>query len=399
MKKILSLVILLSCLAIQTSTAQYETVLLNYEKSYFGENQPLPADKYFIINGTIRSDVQYVEVSLFSPKGNDDRSPLFHNFWKRRFNNTDQVFNLPVNYKLKEGKDYDILLNFYRTISSKERSNLTFNIFETLDAYVDQSFNFSNKKLKLLKNNKQIISDMNNIVNRGMSLYRSKTLATFPGFSDMVKLKLEQIDGIKLKKAGKAMDMGSDGAGAGTPGLDMRSKLIAELKNILHKETLPYLNAEIYVLLDDKFIDNYPTEVVRDAYFLAPHFGYGGVAFNSNPDDFSYGSNMYAGLSIPLAKRSKNAFLSNTSISFGAFLGNFKEDGNKISGPLFGVPTYVSLGYRPFGFFRVQAGVAFLEDATIGGNNIPGFDNKVEVRPFIGVSAELNVWFNLNKNN
>lgn len=382
-------------LAINFSTAQYETVLLNYEKSYFGENQPLPADKYFIINGTIRPDVQYVEISIFSPTGKDDRDPLMSNFWKREFNNTSPVFNLPVNYKLKEGKDYDILINFYRTISSKERAKLSLNIFQTLDAYVDQSFNFSNKKLKLLRNNKQTINDMNQIVKRGMSLYRSRTLATFPGFSDMVKLKLEQIEGIKLKKAEKVAMTGDSTTTAGS---GMRTQLINELKAILHQEAAPYLNAEIYVLLDDKFIDNYPTETVRDAYFLAPHFGYGGVAYNvSSTDDFSYGSNMYVGLSVPLAKRSKNTFLSNTSISFGAFLGNFEDDNdNEISGPLFKVPTYVSLGYRPFGFFRIQAGAAFLEN--VSGNPISGFDNKVEVRPFIGVSAELNVWFNLNKN-
>lgn len=378
-------------LAINSSIAQYETVLLNYEKSYFGENQPLPADKYFIVNGTIRPDVHYVEINIFSPKGKDNRAPLLTNFWKRDFNNTAPVFNLPVNYKLQEGKDYDILFNFYRTITSKERAKLSFNIFQTLDAYVDQSFNFSNKKLKLLRNNKQTINDLNQIVERGMSLYRSRTLATFPGFSDMVKLKLEQIEGIKLKKA-EIVAMANDSTGSAGSG--MRGQLIQELKQILHQEAAPYLNAEIYVLLDDKFIDNYPTESVRNAYFLAPHFGYGGVVYNASSDEFNYGSNMYAGLSVPLAKRSKNAFLSNTSISFGAFLGNFKDDnGNKISGPLFKVPTYVSLGYRPFGFFRIQAGAAFLENTS--GAVISGFDKKVEVRPFIGISAELNVWFNM----
>ncbi len=392
--RIIALLLPLLIIFINNVQAQYETVLLNYEKSYFGENQPLPAEKYFIINGTIRPDVHYVEIQLFSAKGKADRKPLETNFWKRDFNNSTPAFNLPVNYKLKEGKDYDILLNFFRTITEKERAKLTRDIFGTLDAYVDQSFNMSNKKLKLLRNNRQVINDMNEIVERGMSLYRSRTLATFPGFSDMVKLKLEQIEGIKLKKAEK-MEMETDTTGAR---MNLRSKLIKELKYILHKESAPYLNAEIYVLLDDKYIDNYPTETIRNAYYLAPHFGYGGVAFNTNPDEFSYDSDMYVGLSVPLAKRSKNKFLSNTSISFGAFISNFEDgDGNKISGPLFKIPTYVSLGYRPFGFFRIQAGVAFLEDASTAGT-VSGFEDKVEIRPFVGISAELNVWFNLSNN-
>ncbi len=392
--RIISLTITFVILAFNLIQAQYETVLLNYEKSYFGENQPLPAEKYFIINGTIRPDVHYVEIKLFSAKGKEKRKPLAQNFWKRDFNNSAPVFNLPVNYKLKEGKDYDILLNFFRTITEKERAKLTRGIYGTLDAYVDQSFNLNAaKKLKLLQNNRQVINDMNEIVNRGMSLYRSRTLATFPGFSDMVKLKLEQIEGVKLKKADKISEDSGSTEYSGT-----REKLIQELKYILHKEASPYLNSEIYVLLDDKYIDNYPTEQIRNAYYLAPHFGYGGVAFNTKAEEFSYDSEMYVGLSVPLAKRSKNKFLSNTSVSFGAFLSNFRdEDDNKISGPLFKIPTYVSLGYRPFGFFRIQAGVAFLEDASTAGT-VSGFENKVEVRPFVGISAELNVWFNLSNN-
>ncbi len=390
--RIISLIITFIICSIVSMNAQYETVLLNYEKSYFGENQPLPAEKYFIINGTIRPDVNYVEIQLFNAKGKDNRKALIKNFWKRDFNNSAPAFNLPVNYKLKEGKDYDILINFFRTITEKERASLSRDIYGTLDAYVDQSFNFSNKKMKLLQNDRQVINDLNEIVERGMSLYRSRTQATFPGYSDMVKLKLEQIQGVKLKKAEK-MEMDTDSSGAR---MGLRSKLIKELKFILHKEAAPYLNAEIYVLLDDKYIDNYPTETIRDAYFLAPHFGYGGVAFNTNPDEFDYDSKMYVGLSVPLAKRSKNKFLSNTSISFGAFLSNFEDqDGNKISGPLFNIPTYVSLGYRPFGFFRVQAGVAFLEDDSDAGT---AFKEKVAIRPFVGISAELNVWFNLNNN-
>ncbi len=393
--RIFTLFILLCMCAITSLDAQYETVLLNYKKSYFGENQPLPADKYFIVHGGIRTDVQYVELEIYSPKGKDDRSPLFTNFWKREFNNTEAAFNLPVNYKLREGKDYDYLFRFYRTISSRERANLTLNIFQTLDAYVDQSFSYSDKKMKLMRNNRQTINDLNQIVDRGMSLYRSRTLSTFPGYSDMVKLKLEQIEGIKLKKAEK-MEITSDTLGSR---MTMRTQLIDELKAILHSEVVPYLNAELYVLLDDKFIDNYPTEKVRDAYYLAPHFGYGGVAISTKADEFTYGSNMFAGLSVPLSKKSKNAFLSNSSISFGAFLGNFNDDnGNTISGPLFKVPTYVSYGYRPFSFFRIQAGAAFLENTTPGGGNIPGFDKKVEVRPFVGIAAELNVWFNMKKN-
>lgn len=392
MKKLLFTLVAAIC-SIVFAQAQYETVVLNYEKSYFGENQPLPAEKYFMLNGVVGVDIHFVEVKIYEAKGKEGRDPLFDTFWKKDKTNNSPSFNIPINYKLKEGKPYDILFNFYRPVTEKERAKLADNVYNTLGAYIDQSFEVSNKRMRLIRNERQMINDMNNIVDRGMSLYRNRTQVKFESFSDMVKLKIKQIEGVKLRKAEK-LGMGGDDDKAR---LTYRNEIIEDLKTLARNEVAQYMNGDLYVLSDDKFIDNYQTEKVKEAYYLAPHIGYGGVIFNTEAEDFNYGSGVYAGLSFPLAKQSKSAFLSRTSVNIGAFLKNLEDvDGKEVSGPVFKVPVYASLGYRPFAFFRIQAGATFLEDVSTAGD-ISGFENRVEIRPFIGISAEFNIWFNFGK--
>ena len=101
---------------------------------------------------------------------------------------------------------------------------------------------------------------------------------------------------------------------------------------------------------------------------------------------------MYVGISFPLSRNENRRFWYNSSLSLGAFLGDLEDEGGReISGPFVGVPTYAAYGYRLVSFLRLQAGAVFLESDDA----VPGFDSDFEVRPFVGLSAELNVWFNL----
>ena len=71
--------------------------------------------------------------------------------------------------------------------------------------------------------------------------------------------------------------------------------------------------------------------------------------------------------------------------------GCYKND-NIVTGPIFGRPYNVGLGYRAFQFIRINAGAAFLETKKDGFN----IDLKeIRVQPFIGVSAEVNLWMGL----
>ncbi len=372
---------------------QYQTVLLNYEKSSFGENEPLPAHKYFMLSGVVSQNIPMVEIKIYSSKGKEDRDPIFETEWKRDYANNSPGFNIPINYKLREGKAYDILVNFYREVTERELAKLQNDLFKSLDGYVDQSFTASKRKMKLVKNYRQVMNDLNSIVLDGMSLYKNRTQIRFVGFSDLVKFKLKNIQDTKLRK-GKKLGLGTDSTSAR---LSYRDQLIQNLKDQMHHELQQYLNGEVYVLADDKFIDDYPTENLKD--FVALNVGYGAALMNDDPDNFNYAAAPYLGISFPFGKEGiSSKFWSRTSVSIGAMLQSTIEDtnGDEVTGPIFKVPVYAGLGYRVYRFIRLNAGVTFLEDPSTAGT-ISGLENRVEIKPFVGLSAEFNFWIELAK--
>jgi hypothetical protein len=78
-------------------------------------------------------------------------------------------------------------------------------------------------------------------------------------------------------------------------------------------------------------------------------------------------------------------------------LNNFeREDGSELSGPLFGRPYFVGLGYRLFRFVRLNAGMTLLEERTPnagGGLEVEG----IQLQPFVGLSAEINISLGLKE--
>ena len=361
--------------------AQYKTLVLNYEKSCFGENEPLPTGKNFIITGTVNSNIAYVSVDIFSKKGMEKGDPIYTTFWKRDLNSKSLNFNIPINFKLRESKDYDVLIQYYRQTSEAERGKLYKDITATLDAYTDQAFKISDTELGLVNSKKQTLNDLNKVVVTGLSKYRTRTMLNFESFSDVVKLKLKQLEGLKLSKGvGKGSDRNAR--------LAFKTKMMTELKTMLHTEIEQYISSDLSIMVDDKYIDDYPTESTQN--YLPINIGYGGAMLNTDFNNFNYAAAPYIGLSVPFGKEGgRSAFWSKTSLSVGAFLMNMKDqNGVEYTGPIFKIPVYASLGYRAYRFIRINAGATFLENTGTG---------SLEIAPFVGISAEFNVAVKLAK--
>lgn len=395
MKKILILLALFSPVFSFLSKAQeYETVVLNYEKSYFGENKALPAEKYFIITAPVSQNIPYIEVEIYDGNHKKAAKPNYTATWKRMDGMTVPTFNIPINYRLRQNNDYDIYFKFYRPLIDDERAQLKTDLYNALDAYIDGTFQMQRKGLKLTRNTKQIISDLDKIVTKGISYNRSRIMGGFTGFSDLIKVKIKQIDDAKTKSF---MLFKKEDESKNEVRSNFRDQLLGELKTLVHSEVEQYLNTDLYLLADDKLVAKYPTEKTKS--IISANIGYGGVMFNTDfKSDFNYGSNLYAGLSFPLGRQSMSPFWNKTSLSIGAFIGNLKDrNKQELSGPIFKVPTYIALGYRPLRFIRINAGAAFLENPSTAGGSIQGLENRVNIRPFIGVSAELQFWMDFAK--
>lgn len=379
-------VLIIAAFISSTANAQYSTLVLNYEKSCFGENEPLPARKNFVITGVANPNIPYVEVAIFEDKHKEEDAPVYATFWKRDLNSNSPKFTVPINQHLREGKSYDVLIKYYRVATEGEQTVLKSNLYKTLDAYVDQSYKLSNSKIDFEKSSKKTVADLNEIVTIGMSQYRHRTSFAFTTFSDVVTMKIDQIESQSLKNISEAN--AANGKDAGTRVL-FRDRLMKELKEMLHTEVSQYLNRELYIMVDDKLIDDYPTEEIQNS--LPVNIGYGGALLNTDFDAFNYAAAPYLGLSFPFGKEgSQSKFLQRSSLSFGVLLDQslFDTDNVGYTGPIFNVPVYGALGYRAFRFIRVNAGVTVLEDVTT---------SNIQVYPFVGISAELNLSLSLAK--
>lgn len=387
MKKLLLIPILFLC---HIAQAQNQTVVFNYERSYFNDGQPLPAAKNFTITGTVSDQISMVEVLIYSDRLGSTRAPLYQSLWKKNPSDNAQNFFLPVNMPLRS-TGYDLVINYYRLMNENEIQNIKNDLYAALDAYLDQSLLYK-QDLRLFTKTQESIDDLNSIVNSATAYYKNNTHIKFQGFSDIIRGKIKSIKSVK-KKTAKVMypDLRRDQAL-----LQYQKDQVDGLKELVHHETSYLLNMNLSVLADSKYVDNYPVENTKN--ILTLHGGYGGVYLDGKIDNLSYGSGFRAGMTFPLGEKAyANKFWSNSAIVAGFFLTNFKKaDGVVVSGPIFKRPTYVGLGYKAFNFVRISGGATFIENKETAG----GFSNlgsKVSIRPFIGIQADLNFWLDLAK--
>ena len=80
----------------------------------------------------------------------------------------------------------------------------------------------------------------------------------------------------------------------------------------------------------------------------------------------------------------------------GVFVLNFKDkDDVAIKGPIIQRPFYVAFGYKFFRFLRFNAGAVVLEKESVDDQFVN--TDKIFIRPFVGLSLELNFWADFAK--
>jgi hypothetical protein len=391
MKKIITLV--LSLLFISNAIfAQYKGVTFDYEKVVFGENQPLPAEAHIMLQGIVKPEIGLVELDILEPKGKKSRLPLYSNKWKRSKDNIKNIFLLPINFKLRGSSEYDINIKYYAAISQAEQDTLTSILNTYMFTYLEQVIIVNRNTLSLQQNERQIMRSLNGIIYKGLSMFRNRTDTDFEGFSDLIKFKLKQISNASLSK-GKALFQGEE---TGDAKVAYREKLLSELRGMIRSELRQYMNLEWFKMIDNKYIDNYSTE--KSKRTIAIQAGFGGAYLSGTTNNLAIGASPFVGFAFPLSKRStQSKVLNNLSIIFGVFLLDFKGTNNiVVSGPLFKRPTYVGLSYKIFRFVHFNAGATFLEDSATAGQ-LSGIEKRVYIRPFIGVSAQVDLWVDFSK--
>jgi hypothetical protein len=381
---------LFTCLLFLISTsnfAQFTTVNYDYERNWFNEGQPLPAEKSMVFKGMIPAEAEIVELSILSSKRSDE---LYKATWIKT---NDNELSLLVPFKLRAANEYDFKINFFNILSEEDHQDLIIKLNTILTTYIEVNLT-GDKSIKFIKKNKKILKEINEILTNELKSYRTKSMDWNPAFSELVTLKLEQLEKADLDKTYEKGDTAVTKTAVRNA---TREKLFNELIIQLEQEVAHILDAELFVLDNSRFVDNYITETKQNN--LAINVGYGGVYLSGNWDDFTYGSSPYIGMSVPLGNSILGSkFLSNTSVTLGVFLNNFKDEkGNKVSGFIINRPIYAGLNHKLFKFIRVNAGATFLEGLNV--SDIPGIEptKNVMIRPYLGLSARVDLSIGLGK--
>ena len=372
---------------------QYQTVNYQYEKNWFNENQPLPAENYWMLNGDVPEGTEMVEMVIYR-SANFDREPLFVTDWQRVKEKPTTTYSMPINYKLQGNAKYSFHINYYKSVSPDEKKALSEEIFKSLDAYINQQVVVSRNSVELRKHPKLIMEDLEQLVDQATNLYRSKTSQDFDGFSNLILDKIYQIDELQLRKAKFSLIKKEEETDQEIQ-IKFFNQQLEELKIICHYEVKQFLNTEMFVLTDIRKVVDYPTEKTKS--IIPINAGYAVVYLDGDLDDLQYDAQPFIGLSFPLGKKALSSkFWSNSSISSGVFINDLDfGNGEEYTGPLINRPFYLGLGYKTLYFLRLNAGATFLQAKNHGGNTLSL--NSVKVQPYIGIGIEINLWLGLEK--
>jgi hypothetical protein len=294
-----------------------------------------------------------------------------------------------MNYKLRGGDEYDLYVSYYRKVSAKELMNFRNELFSSLNAYIDQNTEFNKKHIELFKNGRSMVEDMNSIVSSAFTYYENTTGVEFQGFSDLV---LDKINLISKSNQNKFLGRKS----SQSQNLELKQEELNELKIRVHSEVIGLFNENLAIMADTKIIDNYPVEKTRSP--LVIHGGYGAVFLDDEVTNENMAGAPIIGLTIPLGNKAfSSRFWSNSAILAGVYFNNFDgKSGIEITGPVIKRPFYVGYGYKVYRFIRLSAGVTVLENSTAN-STISDISENIYFRPFIGISADLNLLIDLAK--
>lgn len=372
------------------SSAQVRNVTYDSQKNTFDNDYNLPSEERFTISGYIDSSVALVELEIYQgTKKNGEPNSYYKTSWMRDPSDKGNQFYLSVKQGLRQNDHYDFDLKFYRTLNDEEIDYTKNSVSASLQNYLVSTIRNNSKGIELDKEPSAIRQTLNQIVSDGLNKYKTRSNESFPGFSDIILQQLNDMDDLKGSRA-KNVIKNEDAS--------LEEEYVNKIAAIVLQAELEleqYFNQEVLVLSQTKTVQDHPTEKQRN--IVAINGGYGGAWFSGNLNNFNYGHAPYVGLSFPLGKKAfSSKFWSNTSISTGVFVLNFKDaDGNKIKGPIIQRPFYVALGYKFFRFLRFNAGAVLLEKEVDNGEFVNA--DKIFVRPFVGLSVELNFWADFAK--
>ena len=357
--------------------SQRATVYYDFAKNTFGNFEDLPAEEELLIKGALPPGTELVEIIVYNDevKAKDE---LYTGFWTANGTIGATEFSVPLNYALTPGKGYTFVLSFYTPVKAEARKELYQQTRKNLEAYLNLNYEIDDDELELKRGARKLRSELDQIVLQSMSQYRITSPGAFQGFSDIVLEQLKSLDGYTLVGGGAQP----------APLTSLMSLIDGELRSIL--------NQDIVMLRTQRELSDYQVED-KPGYFSVVG-GYGAMFFGGDLNDLNYDDGAFVGIGFPFSTtKVAPKFLRNAAFSAGIFVNDFEIDGRTFTGPIVNKPIFVGLDYKLFSFVRFNAGGVFIQEDVDVPTNFDEITTNVKLRPFIGLSAKLNLSISLDK--
>lgn len=368
-----------------TGFAQIPTVYYDVVQNSLNEGAAIPAETPFQLKSNLPEQVVFVELKLH--RGEKRGNPDYTYNWKKPFNFEVNEFTLKIAEPLKGNDNYSFEFKYFVKANQNQMQRLEAGVHKNLEGYIKSNFEAKKRKFTIISGKREMVKNLNKIMNDGIGDYRHGTDAEFNGFSDIVLHKMEQIENTKLKRA--RFNVFGNKKNKDSTRVNYANRLIDELIQLVQSEASQYLNSDMFVLADTRQIKQQATE--NKPNYIALNFGFSGAYLDGSTKNLDYGTSPYAGISLPLGKLAFHPLLSKTSFSAGFMLQNMEDNaGNSISGPLIGRPLYAALGFKTLKIFRFNAGAMVASQEVTGVNN--QMSENIKVYPFVGLAIELNMW-------
>lgn len=376
----------LCCYLILNASAQDIVINLDLLRGNLNGGKALPAEENFSITGGIPEKLEMVKLTIYPSKKGPNSSINY--FWTAPFGFKENDFQVLVSDPLRSNESYQLEFGFYQKAGSEQILEIRRLISQNIETYLSTITTITGGGIKFSESDEVILSNLNRIVEQGAYYFELPDGLPFPGFSDLTQTKLQQRKTLKIGKA-KLNVVGIQEND--NPKAAYALQYLEELNAIISSELDQYLSPNMLVRVDEQIFANYPTEKTINT--IPINIGYGAISISKNLSQQEFVTGMYLGLSFPLANRTFSPILSNLSISTGMFLnGNIENSlGEGIVGPILDRPVYLGLGYNFFRFLRLNAGGTFLATENNAGQRVKAFE------PFIGLSAEFNLWLGFGK--
>ncbi len=367
------------------ASAQVKTVPFDVIRNQLNSGMPLPAEESFNVKGILPAQVRLVQLDIH--RGRQRKEPDFSYHWKAPFDFKVEEYEIYVAEPLRSNKRYTFTFSYYKPASANDLLELREALYNNLSSYLHANYQVSRSGFSSLNPRRTVMNNLNQIVVSATRRYEHFIAMDFPGFSDIVRQKIEQLEKVRMRDA--RFNVFGGRKNLDSVRVAYANQQIEELINMVKAETDQYLSRDMLVLADRREITEFETE--RLPSYLPVNVGFGGAYFSGNFENLDYGSAPYVGVSIPLGNRTFKRYLGNASISTGIMLLNMQNaSGETVSGPLIERPIYAALGYKFLNFFRFQAGATVTSVQSLGGTE------RINVYPFVGLSFEFDLNIRLN---